>query len=289
MTAKILIVGATGTVGTELVAQLREEGHSVRVMTRDPKKAAALGWSTNVEIVKGELNDPASLTQALRGIDVAFLATSPTPRLHEEEGNFIDAAQAAKLSLLVKLSACGIELAPDRIHLCHVESEKRLRASGVPHVILRPTIFMSNLRMDAASIVNDGKLPSVFGDARVTFVDPKDVAALARRALIEPNKYAGASWDFGGPEPLSYDDLAATLTEVLGRRIEHVRVDLKDFAESALRSGLPDFVVEAITESAPLARLGKYAPNDDAVQRVLGRKASPFREWAERNRNAFSN
>lgn len=284
MKATILIVGATGTVGSELVTRLLDGGRAVRILTRDPRKAAQrLG--PRVEIVAGDLAHRASLDAALRGIETAFLATAPTPRLDEEEGNFIDAARDAKLPRLVKLAACGIEEAKDRIHRCHAVSLERLRESGVSNVVLRPTIFMSNLFMDAAAI-KAGKLPSVFGDARVTFVDPRDVAALAARALVEPN-YEGESWEFGGPEALTYDDLAATFTAVLGRRVGHERVELATFRESARKAGLPDFVVEAITESAPLANTGKYAPADDVVQRVLGRRGSTFRGWVERHRNAF--
>ena len=284
MSTNILIVGATGTVGSELVTQLLGDGRTVRVLTRDPRKAAhRLG--PRAEVVAGDLGDRASLMAALRGIETAFLATSPTPRLHEEEGNFIDAARDVNLRRLVKLAACGVEEAKDRIHRCHALSLERLRASGVPSVVLRPTIFMSNLFMDAAAI-KAGKLPSVFGDARVTFVDPKDVAELAARALVEP-KYEGESWEFGGPEALTYDDLAATLTEVLGRRVEHVRVELAAFREAALQAGLPDFVVEAISESAPLASTGKYAPTDDVVLRILGRRGSTFRGWVDRHRNEF--
>lgn len=281
----VLVVGATGNVGIELVEQLRQIGHDVRALVRDPRRAAErLG--SGVEIVAGDLSDPASLASALRGIEIASLATSPTPLLQEQEGNFIEAARAAKLRRLVKLSGFGIDFAADRIHLGHAESERRLRASGLAYVVLRPVIFMSNLLFETASI-KTGKLPSIFGDGRMSFVDPRDVAEVMARALLE-QRHEGATWEFGGPEALTYDDLAATFTRVLGRRVEHVRLDAAAFRAAALGGGLPDFVVEAITDAAAHTREGRYATNDDVIQRVLGRRGRSFSDWVERHRDAFS-
>jgi uncharacterized protein YbjT (DUF2867 family) len=280
-----LVVGATGNVGAELVPRLVDLGQGVRVLARDPRRAAAR-FGPRVELVAGDLQDPASLESALRGVEIASFATTPSPLLAEQEGNFIEAARAAKLRRLVKLSAFGLDFASDSIHVAHAASEKRLRGSGIAHVLLRPVIFMSNLLFDAAAI-KTGKLPSIFGDGRMSFVDPRDVAELMARALVE-TRHEGAVWEFGGPEALSHDDLAATFTRVLGRRVEHVRLDPVAFRESALGAGLPDFVVEAITVAAAHTLVGRFATNDEVVQRVLERPASPFEDWVLRHRHAFA-
>jgi uncharacterized protein YbjT (DUF2867 family) len=284
MSAPILVVGATGNVGTHLVQELQKSGRAVRVLSRDPRRASErLG--AGIEIVAGDLSDPASLGPALRGIEIASLATSPSPLLAEQEGNFIAAASAARLRRLVKLSGFGIEFSSDRIHLGHAESERRLRASGVAHVIVRPVVFMSNLLFDVVSL-RSGKLPSVFGDGRMGFVDARDVAAVMARALLD-ERHEGATWEFGGPEALTYDDLAATFTRALGRPIEHVRLDDAAFRAAALAGGLPDFVVEAITGAAAHAREGRYATNDDVIQRLLGRRGCSFGDWLARHRVLF--
>ena len=284
-TAKILVAGATGNVGPTLVEHLLRSGHAVRVLARDPQKATRL-FGSRVEIVQGDLGDPASLAPAFRDVASAFVTTSPTPMLGEQEIPFIDAARAAKLERLVKLSGFGIEFSTDRIHAAHARSEQRLRASGLPSVILRPVVYLSNLLFDAAAI-KTGKLPSIFRDGRISLVDPRDVAEVAARALLEP-AYAGQTWEFGGPEALSYDDVAATFTRVLGRRVEHVRLEDATFEAAALQSGLPEFVVEAITSTATAAQSGKYEVNDDVVRRVLGRRASSLAAWIARQRDAFA-
>jgi uncharacterized protein YbjT (DUF2867 family) len=94
--------------------------------------------------------------------------------------------------------------------------------------------------------------------------------------------------EFGGPEALSYDDLAATFTRILGRRIEHLQLDSAAFTTGALEAGLPDFVVESIVVTSDAAREGKYAIDDSAVYRILGRRARSFAAWLLANRAAFA-
>jgi uncharacterized protein YbjT (DUF2867 family) len=280
----ILVVGATGNVGTDVVRHLLDGGHRVRVLVRDAGKAADLFGDT-VEIVVGDLDVAASLEPAVRGIEVAAFTTAPTPLLGEQEVAFITAAAAAGVHRLVKLSGFGIGDARDAIHIGHARSEDELRRSGIPHVVIRPVVFMSNLMFEAPA-VRTGKLPSVFGDAPMSFVDPADVAELMVRALSE-DAFDGQVWELGGPEPLSYDQLAEVFSDVLGRPVAHVRVDPEEFRESSRREGLPDFVIEAITDTGRMAGEGKFVADDAVIRRILGRPGAPFRDWIARNRDAF--
>lgn len=279
---RILLAGGTGTVGRHIVERLVARGVAPRVLTRDPASARSL-FGESVEVVRGDLMDPASLTAALRGVDVAYLATAPAPGLDEREGNFIDAARAAELRRVVKLSGFGIEDATDRIHRWHAASEQRLKRAGGGYVILQPVMFMSNLLWEAASIKR-GAIASTFGDGRMSFVDARDVAEVAVVALTAPD-IESAVWPFGGPQALSYDDVAATFSRVLGRRIEHLR--LTDAAFRAAAAELPEFVIEAITASAELAKQGKYEVPDQLVQDKLGRRAVTLERWVAEHRAAF--
>jgi uncharacterized protein YbjT (DUF2867 family) len=238
----------------------------------------------SVEIVQGDLMQPESLTRALRGVDVAYLATAPTPELAEQECNFIDAVRDAGLRRLVKLSGYGTDQATDRIHRCHALSEQRLARSGLDYVILQPVMFMGNLLWEAASI-KQGQIASAFGDGRMSFVDERDVADVALLALTTPGR-VGAAWAFGGPQALSYDEVAATFSRVLGRRVDHRRLDESRFRGAA--AALPDFVIEAIVSSASMAQAGKYEVSDRLIQESLGRRARSLESWIEDHRSAFS-
>jgi uncharacterized protein YbjT (DUF2867 family) len=218
-------------------------------------------------------------------VEVAAFTTAPTPLLGDQEVTFIRAAAAAGVGRLVKLSAFGIGDARDAIHIGHVRSEEELRLTGVPHVVVRPVVFMSNLMFEAPAI-RTGKLPAVFGDSPMSFVDPADVAELMARALID-DAFDGQIWEMGGPEPLTYDQLAELLSNVLRRPVEHVRLDPEEFRENALREGLPDFVIEAITDTGRLAAEGKFVADDAIIRTILGRPGSTFRDWMYQHRDAF--
>ncbi len=280
--AKVLVAGGTGTVGRDVVGGLLARGHEPRVLARDPEKARGV-LGTSVAIVKGDLTDPASLTKAMKGVEVGYVATTPGVGLAEQENNFIEAARAAKLRRVVKLSGYGVREAPDRIHQEHAISEQRTRGSGLDYVILQPVMFMTNLSWEAASI-KEGTIASTFGDGRMSFVDPRDVAELAVVALTASD-LRNAEWEFGGPEPLSYDDVAATFSRVLDRPIQHVRLDLDVFRREAK---LPEIVIEAITASGELARRGKYEVSDDVVRKQLGRRARSLESWIKENRALFA-
>jgi uncharacterized protein YbjT (DUF2867 family) len=120
----------------------------------------------------------------------------------------------------------------------------------------------------------------------MSFVDPDDVAEMTVAALVDPS-HAGRTWDFGGPEPLTYDEVAAAFTRVLGRPVEHVRLDEDGHRAALAAAGLPDWVADGLRVTASLARAGHFAVSDEAVEEVLGRRAHDLVGWIERNRAAF--
>jgi len=281
--SSILLAGGTGTVGREIVRGLVARGLAPRVLSREPDNARRL-FGASVDVVPGDLMHPASLTDVLRGVEVAYVATTPGPALALQEGNFVEAARTAKVRRVVKLSGYGIDQATDTIHRCHATSERRLKSSGLGYVILEPVMFMTNLLWDAASI-KKGTIASTFGDGRMSFIDPRDVADVALLALTTHDQ-EDAVWGFGGPEPLSYDDVAATFSRVLGRHVEHVRLDEAAFRKAA--SGLPEVVIEAIASSAAMAQRGKYEVSDQLIQEKLGRRARSLESFIAAHRAAFT-
>jgi len=269
----ILLVGATGQVGSRVAAKLVDQGARVRVLARDVDAATAL-LGPMVEVVRGDLMDPPSLTSALREVDIASLATAPGPRMTEQEINFVDAAAAVGLPRLVTLSAAYPDPAPDRIPFSwHTPVVARIEKSGLPATLLR---------WDAPT-VKTGKLHSVMGRSRFNIIDPEDVADLTVAALTEP-AHAGQTWYVGGPDAVTYDDIADTLTRVLGYRVEHIGVD-----EATLRaSGLPDWLSDVLANSAEVASTDWFVIDDTVTRRVLGRPGRDLASWIDRNRDDFA-
>jgi uncharacterized protein YbjT (DUF2867 family) len=282
----ILLVGATGQVGSRVAAKLVARGARVRVLARNVDAATAL-LGLDVEIVRGDLMEPPSLTSALAGVDIAYLATAPGPQMTEQEINFIDAADAVDLPHLVKLSAAYPDPAPDAIPFrWHAAILGRIEKSGIPTTVLRPTMFNSLLRWGAPT-VKTGKLHSVMGQSRFNITDPQDVADLAVAALTDPT-HTGQTWYFGGPETVTYDQIADTLTRVLGYRVEHIGVDEATLRAGLRASGMPDWLGDVLVNSAELARTGWFVIDDTVTRRVLGRPGRDLAAWIDRNRDEFA-
>ena len=282
----ILITGATGTVGSEVVKQLVEKNEKVRVLARDPAKAK-IKFGTTVEIVEGDFEDPASLRAALKNIEVAFLATAPSERMIEQETNFIAAAEATGLSRLVKLSnimATPESIAP--IGQSHGQIESRLAKSGISFTILRPGWFMSNFFMDAQS-VKTGQLHSAMKDGRIAFTHPFDVASVAVATLLNP-VHSGHNYKITGPEALTYEEVAASFARVLGYPVKHVRVDNENLHAALKAITIPEFIIDEILKLGIMTRRGDLEMVTHAVQEVLGRPAYSLKQWIETNRSAYS-
>jgi len=229
----IVVAGGTGTLGTRLVPRLAGAGVAVRVLTRDPARAQHLA-GPGVEVVRGDVRDPTSLTAALRGADMVISAvhgfTGPgrvSPATVDRAGNanLIGAAARASANFIL-VSVAGA--APDHsigLFRAKYAAEDMLRASGIGWTIVRATAFMQTWatimsRMQEAS----GKIV-VFGrgDNPVNFVSAADVAALVDRAVTDPG-LRGQVLEIGGPDNLTFNQVAALLQESTGRHgtVRHI-------------------------------------------------------------------
>ena len=282
----ILLVGATGKVGSKVAAELAARGTRARALVRDPEAARAQLNGT-VELVRGDLADVESIQAALDGAEVAYLANGQTDQQVELETNFVAAAEAAGLPRLVKVTAPHATAdGPHVFGRWQSQIEARIGASGIPTTLLRPSMYAANLLGSAAGI-KDGKLYSTAGDAKLTWVDPADVAAVAVAALADP-AHAGHTYELTGPEAVDYDELAERFSRVLGRPIEHVRIDDETFRLALTEAGLPAWTVDAFVEMyARGVRSGGFERTSDDVERILGRSPRSIDQWIEANRAAF--
>jgi uncharacterized protein YbjT (DUF2867 family) len=215
----ILITGATGTLGHEIVQQLAANGVATRALVRNPAKAS-LVQLPGVEIVHGDLDDPASLDAALQETERAFLLTFSSPRRIAQETNLIAAAQRADTRHIVKISIVGAAVeSPARILRWHGEAEKALVESGLEWTILRPNYFMQNMFWCLNTIKTRGEfhssLPEEYAHAHV---DARDVAAVAVAALTGAG-HVGQTYHITGPEALTYGQLTAVLSKAIGRPV----------------------------------------------------------------------
>ncbi|MEV6837015.1 NAD(P)H-binding protein [Streptomyces sp. NPDC051133] len=281
----ILVTGATGTIGVEVVRQLAERGEAVRALTRDPAKARV---PEGVEAVRGDLRDPDSLRAATAGVTAAFLLRPPGPDEGQDTA-VVAAARAAGVRRLVKLSAVGTgEPALGPFGRWHVEGERAVRESGAEWVVLRPSTFASNTLSWAGAVRAGEPVPNMTGDGTSGVIDPRDVAAVAVRALLD-GRHAGRTYTLTGPAAISLPDQVAVLASVLGRPVTARNLS-PDETRGFLRTawGFDDAQAEAVLLSTAFVRDGGNAVVTADVPEVLGRPARAYREWAQAHREAFS-
>jgi uncharacterized protein YbjT (DUF2867 family) len=283
----ILITGATGTTGREVVAELRRLGaRQVRALVRDRARADFIR-EAGFETVAGDFARPETLGAALEGVGRALLLTPPTPDTVSHHHDFIIAAAAAGVRHVVKLSAFGADAdAPEGFGRWHGRSENLLKTSGLKWTILRPNFFMQNLLGQARQIAATGNIHQPLGDARASFIDARDIAAVAARALTEDG-HEGQTYTLTGPEALSYEEVAAKLSEATGRRITYVPVTPEQFRDGALAAGLPGWLVSALERLNELFASGQAAEVTDAVRRVGRTEPTTFGQFARDHAEAF--
>lgn len=283
----ILLTGATGTTGSEIVRELAAAGaKQVRALVRNAEKAAFIRGA-GFEVVEGDFDRPETLGAALAGVERALLLTAPDPRTVEHQRAFIEAAKRAGTRHVVKLSAIGADAnAPDGFTRWHGQAEDLLKASGLAWTMLRPNTFMQNLLGQARAIADGGVIYQPAGDARASFVDARDIAAVAARALVEEG-HEGKSYDVTGPEALSYGEVAEKLSAATGRPVRYVSITPDEFRAGALAAGLPEWLADALGVLNENFAAGKWSQVTNVVREVGGREPTTFDRFARDHAGAF--
>jgi uncharacterized protein YbjT (DUF2867 family) len=283
----ILVTGATGQNGTELIRRLSADGVPLRALVRDRAKAAALASLPNVEIVEGDMARPETLTAALRGISRAMLISSSVPAMLDVQANLIAAASAAGVRYVVKLSGIMPEIdSPFRFARMHGEIEQRLEASGMAFTHLRAGEFMTAYFRQVPSIVAKGAIFLPMADARIASIDIADVADVAALALTTSG-HEGKIYRLTGPEALSMGEVAEKLSAATGKSVRYVDVPPEQAKAAQLAAGMPPYLAEALAELFAERRRGKESNVSSLVPELLGRPATSFAEFAVRNAVIF--
>jgi uncharacterized protein YbjT (DUF2867 family) len=280
----ILVTGATGTTGRYVVQELLAAGARVRALVR---KADGASFPDGIETATGDLADPGSLASALDGVERLYLLAPFEPRLVELERNVLDAARRAGVGHVVKHSGLGASPdAPFVIGRWHGEAQRHLERSGLPFTHLQPHSFMQNLLGSAKTIAAEGTLYAPMGDARVSLVDVRDIAAVAARVLLEPG-HTGRTYVITGPEALTYRELAAKLSAATGRPVRYVDVTPAQAKQSMMAGGMPEWAADAVNELSAWYRSGHGALVTQVVAEIGGRTPHTFDTFARDHAAAF--
>jgi uncharacterized protein YbjT (DUF2867 family) len=273
-TQKILVTGATGTVGRQVVAELLARGHEVRALTRDAAKAA---FPAGAEVVEGDLTAPDGLAAALEGAtglhlitfgDAAFSPLETGPRI-------LELARAAGVRRVTVLHGGG----PTPL-------EDAVRADdGVDWTVLMPVEFMANALEWADGIAASGEVREPFVDRLSAMVHEGDIGAVAAVALTEEG-HGGQTYVITGPEVLTVGDKVKTIAEAAGREIALVELTEEQAVEGWRAAGLPEDVIGFLLEAyGNTPEVGRTVAG--TVEKVTGRPARTFAQWAAEHADAF--
>ena len=273
--ALILVIGGRSKIGAALIDGLLERNQQVRVLVRAGEPAAGLAMA---EVVTGDLADEGSLVTAMEGVEKVFLLSSPHPDAISWHRHAIDAARRTDVQLLVRSSIIGADRqSPAEFVGAHTACDRYLEDSGLPHVIVRPNLFLQNIPASVIpSIDASGAFYVDAGEARISMVDTRDVGAVAAVVLTEPG-HVGAHYDVTGPQALSYADVAGKLTRALGRQITYVDAPDEAVRDALLGAGLSAWFADALVGLYQDYRRsgtdGYAAQVTDTVERLTGRPA----------------
>jgi uncharacterized protein YbjT (DUF2867 family) len=272
----ILVIGGRSKIGSALISGLLDRGERVRALARGGEPPGSPG--TGVEIAVGDLADPGSLLAAMDGVDKVFLLSSPHRDAITWHRNAIDAARQSGVQFLVRSSIIGADRqSPAEFISAHTSSDRYLEDSGLGYVILRPNLFLQNVPGSTIpSIDASGTFYADAGEARISMVDARDVAAVAAAVLTEAG-HAGARYDITGPEALSYSDVAAKLTRALGREVSYVDAPDDAVGKALLDAGLNEWFANALVglfrDYRRSGTSGYAAQVTDTVERLTGHPA----------------
>ncbi|MET3177364.1 UNVERIFIED_ORG: uncharacterized protein YbjT (DUF2867 family) [Variovorax guangxiensis] len=274
---RILVTGATGRLGQLLVPRLLARGAGVRALTRHPARANGLR-AQGAETAVGDFDDGDTLRRALEGVSHLFLLSPITPTLADQQIAVIEAAAAAGVERIVKLSGSHWTIDPPGRSLsgdAHREIEAALRRSGIAHRVLRPNAWMQVMLARVASELAAGdELHAPPGDPKVAFIDARDIADVAVEALFEQPASREASpepWVLTGGSALGYDEIASIASQLTGRRIVATPLSAQAQQQRQAANAPSPYIARVHAQFAALIVAGEAEPVSDTVADVLGR------------------
>ncbi|MBB3084607.1 SDR family oxidoreductase [Geodermatophilus sabuli] len=280
---RILVIGGTGATGSEAVRHLVQRSLPVRVVSRDPSRAVENPALRGAELVAGDSSRPETLAEAFRDVEKLYLVPPTHPGWDETQSAMIDMAAAAGVRHAAKLSVFGADPAePSLILRFHHRGEQEIQRRGIGFTHIRANSFFQNvLLLDAPAIKAQSAFYSCVGDARFAKVDARDIGEVVATVLSEPG-HENRTYELTGPDPLTYDDIAAELSRALGREIRYVDMPPDDYAALLISVGVPQWLAEefATLYGRGKQRAGASARVTSTVEDLLGRPPRSFADWA---------
>jgi uncharacterized protein YbjT (DUF2867 family) len=307
MPETILVTGATGTVGSEVVKQLVSSSSSsssspdkndiiIKAAIHSQNKADNFKqYNKSVQTINLDYNKPETIADALNQVDKLFLLTLPSPGM-TVYSNLVKEIRkySGSIKHIAKLSSMAADdgemgLATTIIGRIHREEEKIIEESGIPFTFLRPPAFMQNfITQFGYTIRTQDAFYVPVGDAKLSFIDARDVASVAVKALTsDSQQHIGKAYAITAKEAISYEQAAEILSNEVGRKISYVDIPEEDARKGMKDSGMDDWLIDAILEFYSIIKAGHASKTTNVFEQVMGRKPITFSQFARDYAQAF--
>lgn len=273
----VLVTGATGNVGAEVVAQLRSRGVAVKAaILPDHDRAVHPG----VAAAEFDFENQSTFGPALQGVERVFLMRPPHMSDTRAFQPFVDAMRGAGVKHVLFLSVQGAGQNP---FVPHHGIETLLKKSGLAWTFLRPSFFMQNLSTTHAEDIRvRGEIYVPAGTGRTNFIDAADVAEAAAVCLTTPG-HEEKAYEITGSEALSYAEVASILSSACGRPIAYPKPSARQFTAHMRATGHTDEFIRVMSSIYAIAKFGMASGTTSTFERLVGRKPATLAEWAVRN------
>ena len=294
MVKTILVSGATGTVGSEVVKQLcqlnnnfniRAAIHSQNNKIDDLKRI--IDNHDRIELVNFDYNEPSTVQKAVDKVDKIFLLTIPSPNSSDIVSNLVKEAKKKGVKHIVKLSVFNADAQPGyAMGRLHKQEEKIIEESQIPYTFLRPTTFMQNfVNFFGHTIKNQNTFYFRGGDVQINFVDARDIGTVAAKILLfdgDKDSYSNKAFNVTGQDILSYHQTAEILSNEMGRKIFYMDVSEEDARNRMKQVGMSDWLIDIIIDSLNYIIRGEYGhQTSNVVEQVTGQKPRSFDQFVK--------
>ena len=287
----ILVTGATGNIGSEVVKELLSDAPdvSIKAAVHSSQNVKKVKSDARVKVIQIDYNEPETVREALNGVDKLFLLTPDVPNAADLASNVVIEAKKAGIKQIVKQSVMGAALQADVGTMrLHRQVEKFIEQSGIPFTFLRPNEFMQNfINFHSPSIKGNNAFYIPLEDAKISLVDVRDIAGVAVKSLIDEDKHKNKTYLITGPEALSYHQVAEILSNTTGRKINYVNISDGEARSAMKEIGMSDWLINTVSELSEYFRKGKASEISPAVEDVTGNKPISFSQFAKDYAEAF--
>jgi uncharacterized protein YbjT (DUF2867 family) len=281
----ILITGASGTVGKAVLQDVSRKQSNSRAMFRSKEEAAKA--PSGCQPVLADFSDKPSLRKALDGVTAVFLVCAPIPQLVELESNVLEVCKETGVRHVVLNSALGAGDFPKSFPSWHRKVEDKLKSTGISYTVLRPNGFLQNIvTYNAPSIRAQGAFYASMGDARVSYLDVGDIAAVAAKAL-HAGAHASKTYELHGSEAISNQELAKRISRIAGRTVNYVDISESAQREAMLGLGMPEWQVTALLDLQQYYKQGGGAKTDGLLKSLIERDPVTLDQYLSANAREF--